>query len=383
MKFCLISKKVMTMLDTVILTIPRGSYRLRPEAFTPNANILKMSGNYLVKCVNNPTASDKKEGTYKPRLTLMKRMTRKGSEIPLKIEFSVAKMLHGNNVAEVEEKDFEKVISALHEAMLEMSVGVSKEDLRNAKVSAFHPSKNIELAKGYTSSFVITELHKIDVSKKMDLNRDSFRNSGHSLQFYTNSHSLVVYDKVQDLKKPDKRAMDKDQNAVQMSLFDVLTKTEKKEILRIEARLAKKVKMNATLKTLGFATDPTFKDVFKKDLCKKVLLNYWNELITSKNLFLFDVESNPKKTLDTIFKNKPKTKPKDAIYLVGLRVLSKEGIRDTRSVIERYATARTWYRIAEDLKFLDEISGKNYHGWVKQIKDALDVFKPYRLSTMK
>lgn len=373
----------MTMLDTVILTIPRGSYRLRPEAFTPNANILKMAGNYLVKCVNNPTASDKKEGTYKPRLTLMKRMTRNGSEIPLKIEFSVAKMLYGNNVEEVEEKDFEKVVSALHEAMLEMQVYVSHENLRNAKVSAFHPAKNIELAKGYTSSFVITELHKIDVSKKMDLNRDSFRNSGHSLQFYTNSHSLVVYDKVQDLKKPDKRAMDKDQNSVQMSLFDTLTKKEKKEVLRIEARLAKKVKMNATLKTLGFATDPTFKDVFKKDLCQKVLLNYWDELITSKNLFLFDVESNPKKTLDTIFKNKPDIKPKDALYLVGLRVLSKEGIRDTRSVIERYATPRTWYRIAEDLKFLDDISGKTYHGWVKQIKDALDAFKPYRLSTTK
>tara|TARA_A100001015_G_C15012596_1_gene723893 strand:+ start:903 stop:1931 length:1029 start_codon:yes stop_codon:yes gene_type:complete len=340
-----------------------------------------MSGNYLVKCVNNPTASDKKNGTYKPRLTLMKRMTRNGSEIPLKIEFSVAKMLYGNNIDEVEEKDFEKVISALHETMLEMSVAVAKEDLRNASVSAFHPAKNIELDKGYTSSFVITELHKIDVSKKMDLNRDSFRNSGHSLQFYTNSHSLVVYDKVQDLKKPDKRAMDKDQNALQMSLFDTLTKKEKKEVLRIEARLAKKVKMNATLKKLGFATNPTFKDVFKKGLCQKVLLNYWDEVITGKNLFVFDVESNPKKTLDTIFKNKPNIKPKDALYLVGLRVLSKEGIRDTRSVIERYATPRTWYRIAEDLKFLDDISGKTYHGWVKQIQDALNEFLPYRLST--
>ncbi len=372
------------MLDTVILTIPRGSYKLRPEAFTPNANILKMSGNYLIKCVNNPTASDKKAGTYRPRLTLVKRPTRNGSEIPLKIEFSVAKMLYGNNVDEVEEKDFEKVISALHEAMLEMSVYVSHEDLRNAKVSAFHPSKNIELTTGYTSSYVITELHKIDVSKKMDLNRDSFRNSGHSLQFYTNSHSLVVYDKVSDLKKPDKRAMDKDQNSLQLSLFETLTKKEnKKEVLRIEARLAKKVKMNAILKGLKFKENPTFRDIFKKDLCQKILLNYWDEIITGKNLFLFDVESKPKKTLDAIFKNKPNIKPKDALYLVGLRVLSKEGIRDIRAVIERYATPRTWYRIAEDLKFLDEISGKTYHGWVKQIKDAIDDFVPFRLSTIE
>ena len=71
----------MNMLDTVILTIPRGFYRLRPEAFTPNANILKTSGNYLVKCVNNPTATDKKEGFYKPRITLMKRPTKNGNEI--------------------------------------------------------------------------------------------------------------------------------------------------------------------------------------------------------------------------------------------------------------------------------------------------------------
>jgi hypothetical protein len=340
-----------------------------------------MAGNFLVKCVNNPTSTDKKNERYKPRLTLMKRPTKNGNEIPLKIEFSVAKMLHGNNVEEVEGKDFEKVISALYDAMLTMRVEVQKEVLRKASVSAFHPAKNIELADGYTSSFVINELHKIDVSKKMDLNRDSFRNNGHSLQFYTNSHSLVIYDKVQDLKKPEKRAIDKDQNAVQLTLFETLTKKEKKEILRIEARLAKKVKLNAILKRLGFNENPTFKDVFNKDLCQKVLLDYWNELITGKNLFLFDVESSPTKTLDAIFKNKPKVSPKEALYLLGLRVMSKEGIRGTRAIIERYATTRTWYRIADDLPFLDEISGKAYHGWVKQIKDNLTRFAPYKLPT--
>ena len=365
------------MLDTVILTIPRGSYKLRPEVFTPNANILKMAGNYLLKCMNNPTATDKKQGKYKPRLTLMKRMTRNGDEIPLKIEFSVAKMLLGNNIEEVEEADFEKVLSTLHKAMLAMQVEVPIETLRKAKVSTFHPSKNVELSEGYTSSFVISELKKIDVSKKMDLNRDSFRNSGQSLQFYTNSHSLVVYDKIQDLQKPDKRAIDKDQNYVQRSLFEPLKKKEnKKEILRIEARLVKKVKMNATLKRLGFKENPSFEDVFKKDLCQKVLLDYWEELITSKNLFLFDVESSPKKTFDAIFKNKPNISPKEALYLLGLRVMSKQGIRDTRAIIERYATPRTWYRISKDLTFLDSISGKTYHGWVKQIRDNLTSFTP-------
>lgn len=373
----------MNMIDTVILSIPRGQYRIKAHMFTPNADILRNSGNYLVKCVSNPSAQDKKDEIYRPRLTLMKRMTKKSDEIPLKIEFSVAKLLYGNNVEEVQEKDFEAVVEALRKGCQAMGADISAETLRNAKVSAFHPSKNIELLDGYTSSFVITELHKINASKQMDLNRDSFRNSGHSLQFYTNSHSLVIYDKVQDLKKPQKRAMDKDQNSLQLSLFETLNKKEKRQILRIEARLAKKVKMNAILKNLGFKENPTFSDIFKKSLCQKVLQNYWSELVTGHNLFLFEMESNPKTTLEKIFKTKPDTKPKQAMYLVGLWALSKQGIRDTRAIVERHADQRTWYRLAEDLPFLDKISDKIYHGWVKQIGESLSAFTPFRLSTPK
>lgn len=371
------------MLDTVILTIPRGKYRIiETRRFSPDASLLGYSGHFLVKFVNNPTAADKKEKKYLPRMTLMKRMTRNGVEIPLKIEFSVAKMLFGNNVDEVQEKDFEKVVDNLSKALWSMKVFVSKDDLASAAVSAFHPAKNIELTDGYTSGFAITELNKIDVSKKLDLNRDSFRNSGHSLQYYTNSHSLVIYDKVQDLKKPDKRAIDKDQNGIQQSLFDIVAKKDKREILRIEARLSKKVKMNATLQALGFQANPSFRDVFREEVCQKVILYYWNSVITNKNQFIFDVENNAKKTLEAIYKNNPKIKPKQAIYLVGLRELSKQGIRGTRAIVERYSTGRTWLRVASDLPYLDTISSKSYHGWVKQINDCLSDFKPYRLPTL-
>src|SRR3989344_1989547 len=130
-KSCIINhKEVMTMLDTVILTIPRGFYRIpKPFMFTPNAEILRGPGNYLVKCVNNPTATDKRNKVYRPRMTLMKRMTRNGTELPLKIEFSVAKMLYGNNVEELQEKDFESVVRALCKAMDEMGVVVSSDDI--------------------------------------------------------------------------------------------------------------------------------------------------------------------------------------------------------------------------------------------------------------
>ena len=112
----------MNMLDTVIITIPRGRYRIKTHMFTPNAEILRGLGNYLVKCVNNPTASDRKKGIYRPRMTLIKRMTKNGTELPLKIEFSAAKLLYGNNVEEVQESDFDRVIEALIRNMFDMGV---------------------------------------------------------------------------------------------------------------------------------------------------------------------------------------------------------------------------------------------------------------------
>ena len=46
-----------------------------------------------------------------------------------------------------------------------------------------------------------------------DFEQIKFRNGGESLQLYSNRHSVVLYDKAQDLIKPEKRAIDKDQNS--------------------------------------------------------------------------------------------------------------------------------------------------------------------------
>lgn len=367
------------MIDTAKLIFKQGQFKIKkPEMFNPNATILDGSGNFLVKCVNNPTASHKKQGLYRPRMTLIKRPTKYGSEISLAVEFSVAKMLYGNNVDEVAETDLSEVITALRKAMLEMGVEVWSWQIKQAQLSAFHPSKNIELKEDYTSSYVITELHKINLTKKMDIEKDAFRN-GNALHFHTGSHEFVAYDKVYDLKTPEKRAMDKDQNKLQLALFETLTNTSQREILRIEVRLNKRVKMNAVLKKLGYPINPTLPDIFKKEICRQILLHYWQELIANENMFLFDLESDPQKILEKVFRNQPRTKPKEAIYLVGLRTLSREGIRATRSVIERHGTTRTWYRIAKDLPLLDEISDKVYHQWVKQITNTLNDFDVFRV----
>jgi len=96
-------------------------------------------------------------------------------------------------------------------------------------------------------------------------------------------------------------------------------------------------------------------------------------------MFIFDMESDPQKTLEKVFRYQPKIKPKEAIFLVGLWALSKTGIRGTRGIIERHCVPKTWYRIAKNLPLLEEISDKVYHRWVKQIRDALDHFDAFRV----
>ncbi len=371
------------MFDTIILNISQNSYQiLQPERFKPSANLLRGYGANGLKCVNNTTPAEEKIGIKRPRLTITKRATNKGIEIPLKIEFSAPKLLFGTNVDELEESDFKRVVIKLQSDLNAMGVATSEEAIMNAKVSALHPSKNIELKDGYTSSFVIKELHKINLKKKLDLAKVTFRNDGQSLQMYAKRHQLVIYDKIADLSQANGRSIDGDQPARQLSLFEAIQKIGKPmEILRIEVRLAHKTKLGEVLKEIGYKESPSFQEIFKKDICQKIVKLYWEKMIAEENLFIFDLKGSPKKHLEELLKANKKIKPKEAIYLVGLKALCKEegGTRELRHLLKPICVDRTWYRIRDDTKKLNKkVKQKQCHSWVAQVEEAIKIFASYK-----
>lgn len=368
------------MIDTIILTIPRENFTTLQKDDAAVWELHSRSGFYE-KHIKTQTPKQKHDGIYRPRIS----MIRRGRLELLRIEFSIPKLIFGNNVDEVCEKDFENVLETLKLRLQDFGVYVFIPHLRKAIVSTFHPSKNILLSGGYTASGIIKELRKINLTKKMDLNRDSFRNDGESIQLYTNSHSLVIYDKVKDLNKPKGRALDKDSTPTQQSLFQELENLRKPEILRIEARLSKKVKMDAMLVKCGFDKNPTFEDIFKEKLCLKIVAAYWNELVIKDNLFLFSLSNNPKQILKDLIKKDPSIKPKEAVYLVGLSQLCKDedGIRELRSELEKQAKTRTWYRTATDIKKLSAAqSPNNCHSWINQIEAQIKDYSPLKYSLL-
>jgi len=371
------------MIDTVVLNIPREQVQVEANSNGYRSWDLQSRTSTYEKHTKNPPRG-LIDGVYRPRITGMKRSIGGGQTVSfIKIEFSVPKMLFGNNLEEISDKDFGAVVERLQDRLCEVGLFIHKMRIANATVAAFHPSKNIVLSDGYTASLVSRELAKINLNKKFDLQKTSFRNGGQSLQGYTQAHAVVVYDKIADLAQSKKRAIDKDPAPRQLSLFqEIKTQQPSLEILRLEIRLTQKAKINGVLKRLGLPKNLTFSQVCKKDVCQKIVQFYWDTLIEGENLFLFGAENNPKNLLKRLLRRYPKLRVKEAVYLVGLSTLCADegGIRELRVILEKRQSQRGWYRIADDIELLNgSQSDRALHGWVWQIRDTLKSFEPYRM----
>ena len=370
------------MIDTVCLLIPKDKMMVIKDG--SNWDLYSRTEQYK-KFVRNPSKVEKETGKYFPRLTGYQRKF--GQDANVRIEFSIPKLLYLNNLDEVEDKNFLEVVYKLQERLQDMGVILTKSVIENASVSSVHFSKNILLKDGYTVSHIISELSKIDLRKSFDFAKTRFVNNGQSLYAHTTSHQFTIYDKVADLGKDKKRAIDKDQTVYQKNLFSLINNSEyaPKEILRFEIRLNHKRKMNKVIEDLGFDKNPTFKDIFSSGLSKLVVCDYWNKLIKEKNLGLLSVNLSIKDILQVMFLTDKKIKPKQAIYFLGLYMLAKDedGMRQLRSIVTKRMHERSWYRMAKDMRYASELITKNnLKSWVKQIDKSLEEFKPYKIKKL-
>lgn len=370
------------MIDTVCLLIPKDKLTVLDLSSygVPTWNLHSKTDQYD-KFVKNPSKRDLDSGLYFPRLTGYKRKNY-GQDANVRIEFSVPKLLYLNNLDELEDKDFPRVIDTLQDRLKTMGIVATKSVLEKASVSSVHFSRNIQLEDGYTVTHLISEMNKVNLRKSFDFAKTRFMNDGQSLYAHTTAHQLVIYDKIADLGKDKKRAIDKDQNPYQRSLLAELNKDpELNEVIRFEIRLNHKQKMNKIIEELGYVKNPTFKEVFSSELSKKVVNSYWQKLIKERNLGLFSIAISVKDILRTLFLADKKLKPKQAIYLLGLFQLARDenGMRQLRTIVTKRSHDRTWYRIAKDMQQASELITKNkLRDWVTQLDKKLADYKPYK-----
>lgn len=352
------------MIDTLVLTLNEGMFTiLERDKFTPSANGLYdrergFGGRSYMKCVQNPTPNELKRGIYKPRLTLTKRLNRQGGiDIPLKIEFSAPKMLFGNNFDELVDTDFSSLIVKLKSILKGMGVFILENHLIDAPVSAIHFSKNIPLT-DYTIPYTyIKQLTKLNINKQLDTNQTDYRNEGHSFKWHSNMYEIAFYDKIKDLmqaKKSESRAIEKD-NALQLSLFEKLSKRKAFEVMRMEVRLGNKRKVKQVISAIGLTSKPTFKNLFTQEVAQKVLLHYLTEIERNYPPLLNYEYDTPEKFFTEFLISNPNKRLTSALKYLGMRLLlEKLGVREFRQLIGRYSD-NAWYSLNSDMKSLKRV----------------------------
>lgn len=197
------------MIDTIVLTLKPEQFAIGDHnRFSPStiglfqAPYYKLGHNSFLKCVQNPTSDELKRGIYKPRLTVTRRIGNLGFIVTLRIEFSIPKLMFGNNFDEVNEGQFKQIITRLYGSLYNMGIIVAPHVLREAPVSAIHYSKNIVLTDYSTPYSILKELSKINLNLKLDMNQTDFRNEGHSLRFRANSYEISSMIRKKTYRRP-------------------------------------------------------------------------------------------------------------------------------------------------------------------------------------
>lgn len=332
---------------------------------------------YYFKAVYNPNLS---VDGYGPSLTYTRRTYNNQT---LAIQFSAPKLLYGNNFDEVDDNDFENIVDCLKKYLMRFGLNITYEQIRQSSVRVINYSKNIILSDYCTSSMIMIELYKADVSKMIDITERVYKNGGQTLYFHTNSSQFVLYDKIQEMevaKISDKRSADRN-SVMQLDLFNQINEPAL-EVLRLEVRLNDKRKIKQTLKKTGFDEDISFQSLFKQDISKSIIVNYWDNIVNGLNLANLS-KTKPIDSLGTIKRNNPKLSRQKALSIIGaLAIVNENGSRALRNIIESKWDNKQWTRLRKDINELEGLK-TNKLEYINTVEKTLHEFVKVRLCDYK
>lgn len=364
------------MIDTVKLLLHKGQYQLirRGELhFSSTERGVK-------RYIRNPSSIELKAGVYLPKLTFIQRPSPLGIQETLAVEFSAPKLVYGNNFNELTDDDFTIVITNLEAALKTMGVNVSSESLIDAKVVAWHPSKNILFNEYFATQTVINTLRKADVSRTYTDMKTDF-SDGEAMHYHCNSKDIVVYDKLADLlhsKVSDKRAKES-HSQIQHSLLDVLTAVERLSILRFELRFNGAAAVRRAVKPVLGTISPTFEQVFSSQLSRAVLIQHWHQLTTDVNYLGLDT-GKPLDVLQNYLTEHDDMTPMSALAAVAaLLVANQDGVRALRQTLDTRFGKHFWSRIKGLMQSPQPHQLKHF----THVEQVLGEFESVNISSLK
>ena len=366
------------MIDTVRLAYDTKTI---PEEF----KFVQMK-NGVFKGVINPTKIMKVSGKYYPRITCIKRPVGYGNyKCQILVEFSVPKLLMGNNFSEVCDTDFDAVVQILRHRLFEMGIKWQfSACIKQYRVVKADYSKNIIYEDGTSISQILRLLNSANIRRSLDVSAGDFRNGGQILHFHTGYRDIVFYDKIADLKRSkisEKRCEEKD-SFIQRSLFDLFEEKKQLSVLRFEIRLNGVKEIKSNLVKIGQdADDLSFERMFSSDISRNILLYWWNEIFSRIPKAPLDNE-----TIENVFLgllNNPDAKPQKVLATLGVICLQRSHNYDARFIKElfdkRFCNG-SWVR---SNKALIVQKSPNNLQHLLYIEDAIKEMKPINIDDYK
>lgn len=220
------------------------------------------------------------DGIYRPKINLAYDYYGKAQ---LYVEFSAPKLLYGNNLTELKERDYADVVTRLVLALEELGIKIFRKNIENAISKKLHISKNFIVPENTTCADAINifKTAKYPHMELEEIEKDK------CIKFYSDDLSIVIYDKIEEMKLHN--SFDELPENVK-----ALPEIEQHRILRIEIQMKeysiKSKIVNDILETNG---NLKFKQAFNEEIFKEIfekILKKLNETIPDMVLAGKEVE---------------------------------------------------------------------------------------------
>jgi hypothetical protein len=346
--------------DTVTLTFPQSDFAiLKPGDFTPNANkVAKVEpqdmgkGKYM-QATRNPTRQETAINGYLPYVTLYRAIRAGGFTTGLRVQFSLPKVVRGNNFDELDDADFDIACERLFEALKIYGIRFfkGKDAVVNAQVAVIHYAKNFPLTNFMSAHEAINDVQKCDVTSWRDVAENGYKT-------HSKYYELAFYDKMAEYNKGKRHqpTFDKDLQ-LEFDLFG-----DKKltcDVIRMEARFGNGRTIKATLAKAGLAdTKLTFANLCTEQVSKAVLLQQLDEMYSRYPKITNSHEQSPHDLLSELLVSNPDRNFGTILQAIGLRSLYEhDGTRRLKDIVGPRgspALLRITKRLNDELKYRSE-----------------------------
>lgn len=218
----------------------------------------------------------KAEGRYFPQVHIIEhsRRSKRGmvpSQRKLVIQVSLPKLVFGASIFDMDERLLPLVAQKFVEALKEIKIGVTVEDVLDAVVYRLDYSKILQISPSFgKTDRILRALMPYDLKQCSDFNRRDYHDGrdGFYLKFYNSSQGFVIYDKFDEIVTNGKTKLE--QEIARQYKAGKWTKGA----LRIELSLQKKQTVDATIRkyTMPKKKDFTLREVMRTDIAKACLL---------------------------------------------------------------------------------------------------------------